>query len=766
MEPLDALTGLQSTAFIQLWLPNVIRVTHATPGSTQRPLDPLWLKDVCLHLPETTDVPQITIERNESGVRLIYADGKIILDETQPVLHPRSNRNQLGWRMEPHETLFGFGEQFDSFRRTNSKLTLINRESPALLQSRQTYSAMPFFLSSRGYALWLLNAHPSHWTISNKKGLVKVDVTGGSLDYVVIFGNSPQEIITSFTEITGRPPLLPRWAFGLWLTEYPQSSQEKVVEMVSQHRQRDIPLDAIILDYHWEEKFHNFRWRSGLFPEPTAFLNDLSKHHVHLGLIFTPFVNHTNQWVKRLLLHFLVSNLSHGAATSDDRALEVYNQAERLGLLAHSNAEWWLGKGGMLDFTDPAAGEWWQIKLAPLYQQGVAFFKNDDGEYLPKDAKSHIGLSADEHHNMYGFYYGRAIYSGMGGMDDRRPMIYARSVGIGSQRYPAMFLGDQKPAAQYMHSTLKAALNLSLAGFAYWTADVFGLDGKTTPETHMRCAQWSLLNPIARYFIRPSEIDSTRFPWSHGAEVESNFRKYTNLRYQLLPYWQVLAWQAYQTGIPPVRPLFVNHPDDPICWEIDDAYMMGDCLLIAPVMKKGALQRDVYLPEGTWYDFWTDSTNIGNRWHTIQAPLDHLPIFVRGGTCLPMGPNRQYIGSNHRFDKLSLHFYPPFPVSFSFRDDDGTTRAYQRGCYSEFTVTCSKLKNNTILLSLSPEKGQFQDQPQVREITVILHQQPQNMIVETDIPYEPVPDPAHDTVAIKFDWDTATPVGILLHPSD
>ena len=445
------------------------------------------------------------------------------------------------------EAFYGWGEWFNAFRRQAGKINLRIRDAIALLQGNDTYSAIPMFYSSRGYALWLLNSHTSRWSIDPQRGALEVEADGPGADYILFYGPSFKRILSSYTALTGRPPLLPRWAFGLWVTSYPQGHQEGVLAHAQKHRERDIPLDAVILDYHWEQAYHNCQWRRSLFPEPQRLIGSLKEIGVHLGLIQTPFVNHRNRPFQKFILKTLAHNLPPGLESDDERDLEGYEQARSQGLLAHENARWWFGTGGMPDFANPQAAHWWNARMRPLYEQGVSFFKNDDGEYLPETARSSLGgednragednrgMDGREYHNLYGFFYGKAMFEGVPEFIGR-PMIYARSVWAGSQRYPALFLGDQKPTPSGMRSTLRAGLNLGLLGFAYWTADVFGLDGKITPEMHMRYAQWALLSPVARYFWRPPEIDDTRFPWSYGPEEEANFRKYTELRYRLLPY--------------------------------------------------------------------------------------------------------------------------------------------------------------------------------------------------------------------------------------
>jgi alpha-glucosidase (family GH31 glycosyl hydrolase) len=373
----------------------------------------------------------------------------------------------------------------------------------------------------------------------------------------------------------------------------------------------------------------------------------------------------------------------------------------------------------MIDFTNPQAASWWNRLMRPLYEQGVAFFKNDDGEYLPEDGRALIGMDGREYHNVYGFYYGKALFEGMADFQ-RRSLIYARSVWAGSQRYPALFLGDQKPTFSGIQSTLRAGLNLSLLGFSYWSADVFGLDGKTTPETHMRYAQWALLNPVARYFWRPPDLDDSRFPWSHGPAEEANFIKYVQLRYRLLPYFCWLAYQAWKTGLPIIRPLVMEFQDDTRLAEIDDQVFLGESLMLCPVVQAGVRSRKIRLPQGAWHDFWSSQSWQGPGEIDYPAPLDCLPLLVRGGTILPLGPELQFIPFEHRFDLLELHIWPPYPAEGWTFEEDGQTLAYQSGHASLTHFTASESQDR-LVITIQAAQGAFPEQPEARQVTLVLH---------------------------------------------
>ncbi len=718
--PADQILTSATRVRVRLLASHAIRVTHGSPEAGESPPDPPWLRDVLTNLTDLDQSGMVTphAEMRTGCLHLLGEDGGMVFAESRP---PELRRGiRLAFRLAADEILYGWGEQFGAFARTSGRLNLQAFNAPSFLQQHRSYSAIPMFFSSKGYALLLLNAYPTRWRIDARRRELRVEAKGGSADYLVILGDTPKEILKTYTGLTGRPPLLPHWAFGLWGTGYPQESQDRVLELARQHRQHDIPLDVIILDYHWEEAFHNFRWRRSLFPDPDRMIAALRGLGIRLGLIVTPFLNLENLGLTKRVLNWRLRNLPPGEERSDERALPEYDECRRAGWLSHPRAWWWFGRGGMIDFTNPGATRWWKEKLTPLFHQGIAFFKNDDGEYLPDSARSALGLSGAEHHNLYGFYYGRATYEASRAIDDRRPIIYARSVWAGSQRYPALFLGDQTPTFHHVRATLRAGLNLGLAGFAYWTADVFGLDGRTTPETHMRHAQWAMLSPIARYFWRPASIDPTRFPWSHGAQAEENFRRLAQLRRRLLPYYNYLAWEAHLTGVPLLRPMLLEFPGDERFEATEDQVMIGDRLLLAPVLSAGARERRIVLPDGTWHDFWSGQSWAGGTTVNVSAPLDRVPLLARGGAILPLLPLAAGSVDGASFESLELHLWSPFSDAFVLHEDDGLTQAYQRG---ETALTRIEVEQHSAQVDLRvfPAAGTFPGLPQQRCWTVVLH---------------------------------------------
>jgi alpha-glucosidase (family GH31 glycosyl hydrolase) len=695
---------------------DIFRVTHLNGNREEDNLpDPPWYCDVIQEI-ENDKPSKYSPEFNRGLITI--RDSKEDLRFQEKSFIYQGSHGSLVFSKSRDELLFGWGEWFNRFGYKKGQFKLENLESPEFLQWRQTYSTIPVFLSNRHYMVFLLNSHASRWKITDDE--IRIDIDGGNLDYIVILGKDPKTLIEKYTGLAGRPRLVPKWAFGLWATSYPQEAQFKALKFAREHRERQIPLDVILLDYHWEEHFHNFRWRKKLFPAPEIFISDLKGMGIKTGLIFTPFINEQNDSIKKRLLNLIFQDVSKGCENDDERDIDAYLEGKDSGYFAHEKAEWWFGKGGMLDFTNPHGTRWWNQKMEPLYQSGIAIFKNDDGEYLPRDAHSHNGMKGGEYHNVYGFYYGKAIYEGMEALDQRRSIIFSRSVWAGSQRYPALFLGDQHPDFKNIKKTIRAGLNMSLLGFSYWGADIFGLDGKTTPETFMRYAQWAIFSPIARYFVRPEAIDNTRQPWLQSKEVENHFRELVNFRYQLLPYYYSCSWAAYKSGIPIIRPLFLEFPDDERTWEIDDQVMIGETLLLAPVVESGATSRWIYFPEGEWFDFRDNTRYEGKQRIKIETPLNKVPLFARSGTVLALGPILPSIGEKHGFNQLEMHFWGKRDAQFDLYDDDGLSRNYLNG---EFLKTHILLRNEEarVVIQVRPVKEGFLPPFTKRVYTFVLH---------------------------------------------
>jgi alpha-glucosidase (family GH31 glycosyl hydrolase) len=650
---------------------------------------------------------------NKAGDRFFGQDFSPCPGETGPVLSITTNED---------EGFYGFGEWFNGYRRNQGSLALYNHEAPSFTQHKRTYSAFPCFLSDRGYLVFVFNAHRGRADINKRANRLDLAFHGGWLDYMVVYGPLFQDIVEEYTRLTGRPQMLPMWSFGLWNTAYPVENQEQTLARITSHRNKGIPLDAIILDYHWEAGFHNFKWRKSLFPEPDDMIDQMEDEGVKLGLIYTPFMNRKAVTPYKYLVRLYVRNAPKGVSMfSGDHADSLYQEALEKEYFAHPDVTWWLGRGGILDFTNPEAVDWWFDMQKPLLRQGVCFFKNDGGEYLPDHSTSALGLEPGEHHNIYGFYYAKAVNEKLQAFrGDERVVNFARTTWIGTQRYGAVFLGDQTPEFKHIESTMRCALNMSLAGFSWYGADVFGLYRKPKPELHQRYAQWTLFNPIARYFSAPGAPE--RDPWGVDGESEENFRRHIELRMRLLPYYYSLAREAHDHGHPILRPLVYEFQEDLEVRDIWNQVMIGDALMLAPVLSPGERKRDVYFPPGQWYSWWDDKVYTGPGRQTVDVEALRAPLFVRGGRPVPLGPFLPFIHEDHRFGDLELHLYPPFNGESMLYEDDGRSLGYRDSEYSRqsFRFSQNEAEAKTVA-TVEPVQGEFAGQVRRRDLTLVFH---------------------------------------------
>jgi len=340
-----------------------------------------------------------------------------------------------------------------------------------------------------------------------------------------------------------------------------------------------------------------------------------------------------------------------------------------------------------IDFSQAAARAWWWAQHRDLARAGIEGWWLDGGEGPPAETQLHAGTGAALH-NRYDLMRYRAFADGEAqDRPDARPFLLCRSGGPGMQRFGAgTWTGDVNNTFATLEAQIATGLNVGMSGVPYWGTDIGGYypTADASGELFARWFQFGAFCPIFRAHGRAWR---ERLPWAYGSEIEAVCRRYLELRYRLIPYTYTLAWQAHCKGLPLMRPLVLDHAADPRTWELGTEYLWGDDLLVAPVTREGATHWPVYLPRGRWHDFWTHQVYEGPRGVSVEAPLDRLPLFVRAGAILPMGPAVQHLDGPPAAD-LTLLVYPAATASFTLYDDDGTTNAYRRGCHALTDFEC------------------------------------------------------------------------------
>jgi len=504
--------------------------------------------------------------------------------------------------LTPGEKLFGCGESFTRLDKRGQKVVLWVNNANGVETSRM-YKPIPFFLSSRGYGMFVHTAAPATFDLgAGFGGLSSLMLGDDQLDLFFFFG-PPKEILGEYTALTGRPPMPPLWSFGFWMSRMAYQSDLEVREVAAKLRQNRIPADVIHIDSGWYDFQHgnDLKFAADRFPDPRKLFADLKRDGFHVSLWQLPYFSPANS-----LFPELVKN---GLAVRDGKGNVAFEDA-------------------VLDLSNPAAVSWYQGKLAELLRMGAAAIKADFGESAPMTGVYASGLTGFYEHNLYPLRYNKAV-ADITRATTGDNIIWARSAWAGSQRYPIHWGGDPGNTDSSMAATLRGGLSLGLSGFTFWSHDIGGFALKTPEELYRRWLPFGMLSSHSRSHGRPPKE-----PWFFSPAFVEDFRRAVELKYRLMPYVYAQAKDSTERGLPMVRSLFIEYPDDPGAWEVDDEYLFGSDILVAPLMESETTGRYVYLPQGQWIDYQNGKYYVGG-WHKIAAGGIPVVMLVRDGAAVP-----------------------------------------------------------------------------------------------------------------------------------
>ena len=501
------------------------------------------------------------------------------------------------------EMIFGCGESATSLNKVGQKVNLFVTD-PQGPETDQMYKPIPFFMSNRGYGMFMHTSAPVTCDFgATYIGLNKLFMGDENLDLFIFFGE-PATILDEYTDLVGKPAMPPLWSFGTWMSRITYFSQEEGYEVAKNIREGEYPCDVIHFDTGWFETDWQCDYKfSSRFSDAAKMIDDLKKDGFHISLWQLPYFTPKNPYFQELI----------------DNDMYVKN-----------------GKGGLpyedvcLDFSNPATVEWYQSKLAGLLELGVGAIKVDFGEAAPLDGIYASGKSGWYEHNLYPLRYNKAVQEITKEVTGDN-IMWARSAWAGSQRYPLHWGGDAATTNTGMLGTLRAGLSFGLSGFAFWSHDMGGFVKSTPEELYCRWIPFGFLTSHTRaHGAPPTE------PWLYESErVQNTFRLSAEMKYKLMPYVYAQAKECTEKGLSMTRPLFMEFPNDPASWRVETEYMFGSQILVAPLMETGITEREVYVPEGKWIDYQTGKI-YEHGWQTIVADGE-LPIImlVRDGSVLP-----------------------------------------------------------------------------------------------------------------------------------
>ncbi len=503
--------------------------------------------------------------------------------------------------LTPHEKIFGCGELYTQLNKRGQKVVLCTDDANGI-QNETMYKPIPFFMSSNGYGMFMHTSSPITCDFGKYfNGVNSIMVGDESLDLFVFLGE-PKEILNEYTNLTGKAQMPPLWSFGFWMSRITYFSEEDGRTVAKKLRDNEIPCDVIHFDTGWFENDWrcDYQFSESRFDDAGKMIKDLKKQGFETCLWQLPYFVPQNKLFQEIL----------------DKQLFVKNAK---GNLPYEDA--------VLDFSNPKTVEWYQSKIAGLLELGVGAIKVDFGEAAPYNGIYASGKTGFYEHNLYPLRYNKAVAEITQKVKGEQ-IMWARSTWAGSQRYPVHWGGDPANTNTAMAASLRGGLSIGLSGFSFWSHDIGGFVLKTPEDIYRRWTPFGMLTSHTRsHGAPPTE------PWEYSKEFLEDFRKADNMRYRLMPYIYAQAKKCTETGLPMMRALFVEFPDDAGAWQVDDAYLFGDDILVAPLFEE-VDERDVYLPGGYWIDYQTGKV-YSKGWHKIKAGDIPIIMLVRNGAVLP-----------------------------------------------------------------------------------------------------------------------------------
>ncbi|WP_262315932.1 TIM-barrel domain-containing protein [Lacticaseibacillus parakribbianus] len=597
-------------------------------------------------------------------------------------------------RMPAEAHFYGLGDKTGFLDKRGYAYDNWNTDQPEQIEeTKALYKSVPFVIGhtpSGAFGLFLDNSYKSHFDLGMESpDYFFVTAAGGALDYYLIAGTTPAAVLTTYTGLTGRTPLPQKWTLGYQQSRFSYPDAPTVRAIVSEFAQKRLPLDAIHLDIDYMDGYRVFTVDSHKFPDLKALTAGLSQQGVKVVTIIDPGVK-------------------------AEPGYRVYEEGLRQRLFATTAAgatylnTVWPGKAAYPDFGQAATRRWWGCNQQFLVDHGVSGVWNDMNEPagfdgpMPADTVFHneeAPATIQRMHNLYGHNMAKATYDGLKTLTKRRPFVISRAVFAGTQRYSTVWTGDNRSSWEHLRMMIPQLCNLGMSGFGFAGTDIGGFLGDTTAELLTRWVEAAVFSPL----FRNHSCAGTRMqePWRFGEPTLAIYRRYLELRYRLLDYLYDLFEAGTRTGLPVMRPLVLNYPADAAVANLNTEFMVGDALLVAPILSPGVHARLVYLPAGDWFDYWTGDAVAGGRTVVVAADLATLPLFVKGGTVLPLRP-------------ATLHVDVPREHALTFKlwgqqgtyrhyQDDGESFAYENGAYNRYEVAVTADQATVTLSHRSPE---------------------------------------------------------------
>lgn len=556
------------------------------------------------------------------------------------------------------ENIYGFGEKFTTFVKNGQTVETWNSDGGTC--SEQSYKCIPFYISSRGYGVFVNSSDKvSYEVASDTVSKVSITVPGEKLEYFMIGGENLHEVLSNYTTLTGKPALPPAYTFGLWLTTSftTKYDEETVTSFIDGMAERDIPLQVFHFDCFWMKEYEwcNFEWDTRQFPDPPAMLKRLKDRGLEICVWINPYIAQRSKLFDEGSKNgYFIKNLDGSVFQCD----------------------MWQPGMAIVDFTNPAACEWYASKLRKLCEMGVDSFKTDFGERIPTKVKYFDGSNPIAMHNYYTYLYNKTVFNVLKEYyGENKACLFARSATAGGQQFPVHWGGDCSAEYTSMAETLRGGLSLCASGFGYFSHDMSGFEATATPDIYKRWAAFGLFSTHSRLHGN----SSYRVPWLFDEESVDVLRFFTKLKGKLMPYIWSQAIKTSTVGIPMMRAMVIDFENDPACLSLDRQYMFGDNILVAPIFNDEGT-AEFYVPEGTWTDIISGKQYEGGKFYNEKFDYFSLPCLAKPNSIIAYG----------NFEKNFEYDYLNGTEFIIYEPEDGKTiecNIYNTAAEKVFTLT-------------------------------------------------------------------------------
>jgi alpha-D-xyloside xylohydrolase len=700
------------TLRLQICSDSVVRVTYA-PGPTL-PDTPQYVitktnwpavqwtmqsgeKDIALVTPRLT----VTITRKDGAILFSDASGKKLFQDYDRTLTPVEVNGEKTYHSEVFSNLWDSTEAFYGLGQHQAGVWNYHGEAVDLSQDN-TNIAVPMFLSSNGYGIFWNNSSRSRFNNRFPHALYLSSEVADTVDYYFLYGPEFDKIISAYREMTGAAPMFGKWAYGFWQCKNKYESQAEVLGVAHKYRDLHIPVDDIVQDWFWWNTMGEPVFNKN-YPDPKGMIDDLHKNHFHVMFSFWPYFRPGSP---------------------------VYEDMDKRGYFIDRTKVSGFHPAGqaLYDAFNPAARKYyWQLIDKGLFQIGADAWWLDTDEPETEGRETSVLMnnkvaigSGARYANLYSLMTTEAVYEGQrSASDQKRVFILSRSAFAGAQRNAiTAWSGDVESNWLSFARQIPAGLNFELSGIPYWTTDIGGFilghpDDPAYRELFVRWFEYGAFCPIFR-------LHGTRTPnqnelWSYGPEAQTILTSFDRLRYRLMPYIYSLAWKTTSDGYTPMRALAMDFRTDTRALNIGDQFLFGPAILVSPVTEPGAASRRVYLPKARWYDFWTGRGVDGGAVIDAAAPLNRIPLYVRAGSIVPMGPDLEYAAEKPA-DPIELRVYPGANASFTLYEDENDNYDYEKGVHATIPILWDDA-NRT--LTIGERRGKFPGMPEHRAFRVV-----------------------------------------------